>query len=538
MKVLMVVHQFPPQYMTGTELYAMDLALALVAEGHQVSILSAEANLSHHPDYHDRTETYRGLEVHYVEATRPLFPNRVLGEYYRPFLGKRLVELLETERFDVVHFFHFLHLGVSLVEEAWARGVPAVVNLMDFWTICPRITLLKPTHEICVGPDSIPECVQCMRAVDWSGYDDLGGALDLGLLQASDLDRAVAEDRDVASDNSLAAQSAAARARATSIRRSLARASVIIAPSRFLRSMLARNGWREDSMRVLGYAVAESIAATSGSPSPGGMRFGYMGSLVPHKGAYVLVQAFRELDWAEATLTLYGDPRTDAEHAVELRKLAEGDPRVRFAGPFARHEIDRVHSEIDVLVAPSVWYENTPFVMLEALAARIPIVASRLGGLAEIVEDDRSGLLFEAGNAGDLAKVLARFRADPELWSRLRSGIPPVKRLKEHVRELLALYEEVCGRALEHESGDKGSSLDEHGRELEEKVRVLARLNRDACRQIAYLSDVCMITDTEKRRLDRRYLVVRPMALVKKAIFLYRKRRDRIRLERALRNPD
>jgi hypothetical protein len=218
-----------------------------------------------------------------------------------------------------------------------------------------------------------------------------------------------------------------------------------------------------------------------------------------------------------------------AEYAPSLKTLADGDPRIRFAGPYARHEIRRVHSEIDVLVAPSVWYENTPFVMLEAQAAKIPIVASRLGGLAEIVEDGRSGLLFEAGNPGELAEVLARFRADPSLWSRLRAGIPPVKRMPEHIRELLALYEEVRSRpSANHASGDE--SRDEY----EEKVATLARLNHDLCEQIAFLSDLSMTTDTEKRRLDRRYLVVRPVALMKKVLFLYRKRRERIRLERGL----
>jgi glycosyltransferase involved in cell wall biosynthesis len=444
MKVLMVVHQFPPQYMTGTELYAMDLALNLVAAGHSVSILSAAAHWGHHPDYHEWTEAYRGLDVHYVQATRPLFPNRVLAEYYRPFLAKRLVELLERERFDVVHFFHFLHLGVSLVEETWARGVPCVVNLMDFWTICPRITLLKPSHEICGGPDSIPECLRCMRDVEWSGYDMLGVAIDDGILTEADLSRAVPAERLLPNDSSLAAQTAAARARAGTIRKSLSRASAIISPSRFLRSMLVKNGWREDSMRVLGYAVAEALAPASDGPPAGAMRFGYMGSLVPHKGPHVLVEAFRKLAWPQATLTMYGDPRTDREHTIRLRELADGDPRIRFAGPYARHEIRRVHSEIDVLVAPSVWYENTPFVMLEAQAAGIPVVASRLGGLAEIVEDGKSGFLFEAGDADDLAKVLARFRDDPALWSKLRRGVPPVKRMNEHIRELVALYEEIC----------------------------------------------------------------------------------------------
>lgn len=451
----MVVHQFPPQYMTGTELYAMDLGLSLIAAGHEVSILSAEAHHGHVPDYHEWTQTYRGMDVHYLQSTRPLYPNRVLAEYYRPFLGSRFLDLIEEERFDVVHFFHFLHLGVSLLEEAWIRGVPTVVNLMDFWTICPRFTLLKPHHELCGGPSDVSECVRCMRETQWSGYDVLGEAMDERILSRSDL-AVPPEEEWIPNDSSLASQSIAARMRARTIRRAIAHAGAIVAPSRFLRSMLVKNGWDESSMRILTYAVADALGPPEDRPTgdrptedrptnghAGGVRFGYMGSLVPHKGPHVVVEAFRKLDWPGATLTMYGDPRTDKKHSIYLRQLAEGDPRIRFPGPYAREEIRRVHSEIDVLVAPSIWYENTPFVMLEAQAAGIPIVASNLGGLAEIIDEGKSGFLFEYGNSAALAQVLARFRDDASLLARLRAGVPKVKRMTEHIGELVSLYEEV-----------------------------------------------------------------------------------------------
>lgn len=443
----MVVHQFPPKYMTGTELYAMDLGLALIAAGHEVHILSAEQHHGWVPDYHEWTETYRGMDVHYLQSTRPLFPNQVLAEYYRPFLGRRFVDLLQEERFDVVHFFHFLHLGVSLLEEAWVRGVPTVVNLMDFWTICPRFTLLKPHHELCAGPTDVAECVNCMRDTVWSGYGDLGTAMDERSLSRADLAVPPEADLEIPNDGTIAAQSIAARARATTIRRAISKADAIVAPSRFLRSMLVKNGWDGSSMRILSYAVADALGPVPSTNGHAGVRFGFMGSFVPHKGPHVVVEAFRRLDWPQATLTMYGDPKTDPRHSIYLHQLAGDDRRIRFPGGYAREEIRRVHSEIDVLVAPSIWYENTPFVMLEAQAAGIPIVASNLGGLAEIIDEGKSGFLFEYRNPEALANVLARFRDDPTLLARLRAGVPKVKRMKEHVGELVALYEEVREKA-------------------------------------------------------------------------------------------
>jgi glycosyltransferase involved in cell wall biosynthesis len=283
-----------------------------------------------------------------------------------------------------------------------------------------------------------------MRGTEWSGYDVLGTAMDDRILSRADLAVPAEEDLEIPNDSTFAAQSIAARARARTIRRAIAKADAVVAPSRFLRSMLVKNGWNESSMRILTYAVADALgppAHTNGHA--GEVRFGYMGSLVPHKGPHVVVEAFRKLDWPGSTLTIYGDPKTDPRHTIYVRQLAEGDPRIRFPGPYAREEIRRVHSEIDVLVAPSIWYENTPFVMLEAQAAGIPIVASNLGGLAEIIDEGKSGFLFEYGNPAALAQVLARFRDDPTLLPRLRAGVPKVKRMTEHIGELVSLYEEV-----------------------------------------------------------------------------------------------
>lgn len=99
--------------------------------------------------------------------------------------------------------------------------------------------------------------------------------------------------------------------------------------------------------------------------------------------------------------------------------------------------------EIDVLVVPSVWYENSPNVILEAFAHRPPVIASNLGGMAELVKHEKNGLLFAPGNAADLARQLSRVIAHPNLLNRLRAGIEPIKSVKEEMDELEAIYRRV-----------------------------------------------------------------------------------------------
>jgi GT2 family glycosyltransferase len=90
-----------------------------------------------------------------------------------------------------------------------------------------------------------------------------------------------------------------------------------------------------------------------------------------------------------------------------------------------------------------VWIENSPFVIKEAFAAGLPTVASNLGGMAELVQDGRSGLLFTPGDAADLRRVLRRLLDEPSLLPALRSGLPHVKTIDEDAAWTQEVYEEV-----------------------------------------------------------------------------------------------
>ena len=92
------------------------------------------------------------------------------------------------------------------------------------------------------------------------------------------------------------------------------------------------------------------------------------------------------------------------------------------------------------MVVPSLWYENAPLVIREAFAANIPVIATNLGGMAEVVAHEVNGLLFERGNADDLAIQLRRIVEEPGLLGQLYQRVPPVKTIEEESAELAAIY--------------------------------------------------------------------------------------------------
>ena len=174
----------------------------------------------------------------------------------------------------------------------------------------------------------------------------------------------------------------------------------------------------------------------SGDP----ITLGFVGVIRPHKGPHVLLEALRNTKLpTRIWVQLYGDPGTDPAYSERLRELARGLD-VTFQGRFDEAEKPRIYNEMDALVVPSVWYENSPVTIHEAFAAGTPVIASELGGMGELVEYGKNGMLFEAGNAMELARCIERFAGDGGLRERLKRGIPSVKNMEIHAEEMMGLY--------------------------------------------------------------------------------------------------
>jgi hypothetical protein len=126
---------------------------------------------------------------------------------------------------------------------------------------------------------------------------------------------------------------------------------------------------------------------------------------------------------------------------------------LELAGVYRRQEVSRVLRELDVIVVPSLWYENSPNAILESFAHRTPVVASDLGGMTELVREGENGLLFAPGDADDLARQLRRLLDDPHVLSTLRAGISPVKSVAQEMDELDEIYRAVVGNGGRLRSG-------------------------------------------------------------------------------------
>jgi glycosyltransferase involved in cell wall biosynthesis len=213
------------------------------------------------------------------------------------------------------------------------------------------------------------------------------------------------------------------------------------------RRMLVANGSPADKLVLNRLGLSQRTArkpAADQAPTRTPVRFGYVGRLHPSKGLSELARAIAMIPQdVEFHLEIRGpapDPFT-RRYAAELRELLAGDPRVAFEAPVPPADVPRVLAGFDVLLIPSMWFENGPTIALESMAVGTPIVASRVGNLAEIIEDGVTGRLVPAGDVAALSRALVDITRHPagtiDVW---RRALPFPRTMDDVARDYLSLY--------------------------------------------------------------------------------------------------
>ncbi|MEW6746551.1 MAG: glycosyltransferase family 4 protein [Planctomycetota bacterium] len=483
MRLLYVLHQFYPHHITGTEQYVLGLAREARRRGHQVAIFTLEPDfLLGWPGLKVWNDAVEEIPVHRVSIGNVLFANPVLAEYESPIVARVFEDVISKVRPDVVHAFHLRYLGSNQIELARALGLPVVVHLMDFWFLCPHFTLLRPDGRLCAGPAS-PEahCLSCAYAGLHRILEGGGGPREVsfpayapGLLRHTD----------VLGDLLLAAVRRVDRQR-----EALGSSSLIVAPSRFLRETFAANGFDVSRVRVVPYGVDMTRFAGYRKEAGHDLRVGFIGTIAQHKGLHVLIEAFRQVEVREASLHVYGRLDDYPDYARDRRFQARDDDRIHFHGPFAAGELGKVLSGIDLLAIPSLWYENTPFVALEAMAAGIPVLASRLGGLTEVLEDGVNGLSFAPGDAGELRAHLESLARDRARVARMSTAIPRPRTLSDNLDDLERIYGDLMSETKARWTDEpRGEELGAENERLRRELQLRERQVRDLYDQLTALA--------------------------------------------------
>ncbi len=368
MRVLQVAHSVYPLAQAGTEIYADELARALSTAGAEVRLAVPSYALGRTPP-----EAVARLGD-YVRPI-PMSPGGWWGNKLRamsfrgPLWRAELRRLVREFRPDIVHVHHPVGFGLAVLGLLAAEGLPLVLTLPDYWLLCEGVL------RRCGG-----NAWRCACSCAPPAPRTLPGRL--------------------------RAYCAVSLRRQRVLRFVHRHRPTLAAISESTRQAFLQAGFPPDLLTTHRWGIDEapfrqSAPAGHGRRS-GPLRVGYLGSVRHHKGCHVLLDAFTRLG-REAELHFHG--AGNEEYEATLRSAARGRA-VSFHGRFDHSDVPRILSQVDLVVVPSVWEETYCLVFQEAMAARKPVIASSVGGLADRVIDGVNGFLTPPGDVEALTTKL------------------------------------------------------------------------------------------------------------------------------------
>jgi glycosyltransferase involved in cell wall biosynthesis len=383
----MVSSLWPPHVMGGAEIYAGRLAEHLRDRGHEVDVLTHGVTGRHHEAvkaWPYRVDQFAGQPPWNHVAFRAV-------DIYNPQARRALHRLVTEPPADIVHSHSIAGLSTSVLAEAATSSAAHLHTLHDYWLLCRRTTLVRGSGAACTSV-----CGSC-RAI--------GGIRQLLLRRH--------------------------------------RPDMVIAPSHAIAVRHQHLPWAAGRLVELPHPV-ERQERTRMRPmvaSGQSVTFGFAGQLTAAKGVPTLLRAFEPLAGEGHTLVVAGRARDHDGVSVVGRGVVP-------LGWLQGAELDAFYDSIDCLVVPSEWPENAPMVVNEARGRQIPVIASRIGGLPELIDSASQPLLFEAGDVDGLRNAMRRFADDPEIYV---NTDPLGSTWDEHVTAMIELYQ----RAI----AERGSSL-------------------------------------------------------------------------------
>ncbi len=461
-RVLLTVHKFFPEHKAGTEVLTLKVAQELQRRNYEVLVFTASP-----PDTDARHATgemvskyeHDGVKVHSIGESLRLQGYTFEHEFKHPAIGEHFRSVLDEFKPDLLHIFHAQNLSSSIIDVAVERAIPVVCSTTDFWFVCPIVQLKKPDGSVCRGPSALAtNCLSCYTPHLIPPRSELVEKLKqkFPILEAALESGPVPLKRMM--EGSLLAAYVSAKApeaiastvsRPAVLREAANKTRAIMVPTHLMRDIFVENGIKAELIKHVPFGIdsAPLIPFQKKTESPV-LRFGFIGTLFEHKGPDLLIKAFQSLAAdCKAELKIYGDLNQFSDYGNTLTRLVAADSaskdKIHFMGTFPNSQLGDVLQNMDVLVVPSRWYENTPLVIQSALATKTPLIVTNLGGMAELIRHGFNGFVFELNNVNSLAEQMKQLLADPELLERMRDNIAPERTVPQMVDDIESVYRDA-----------------------------------------------------------------------------------------------
>jgi glycosyltransferase involved in cell wall biosynthesis len=433
---------YPPKHTGGTEIYLTGLVRELRALGFSSRVVTPrEAGEA------DKCE-FDGAAV----RTFPVRPLHWRAELYRKADREALDEfrrVIIDQGAEIYHQHSWdMALGAAHLRAAHEAGLKTVLTVHTPWNFCSRGTMVRFGREECDGRIDPLVCATCwmqkhgmpatigrrLAAIPPAASAALGRAMPEKHLASAFFARALGERRK------------------HEFAEMVADADRLVAVCSWLLDALRLNGVPMKKLLLSRYGVDSAFADEAATAlKPAGcdaeqpFRLLYLGRWDPTKGVHVLVEAVEALPTEiEVQLIIHGigEGTKQRNYASAVHRLAAGSPRIKFEPPVPRSRLVATLSQASAVAIPSLWLETGPLVALEAKAAGLPVIGSRLGGIPELIHEPEDGVLVPPGDARAWTEAI-RLLAINRAQKRAPRARDKVRTMRDVAKDMAALYESL-----------------------------------------------------------------------------------------------
>jgi glycosyltransferase involved in cell wall biosynthesis/SAM-dependent methyltransferase len=414
MHILFTVHQFFPVHYTGTERLVLNLCKQMQKMGHRVKVLTYAVTESEGfsercgvlaKEYH-----YQGIPV--IAIRHRNIPALVNYSIFDEQLAEFMDDLLTKDPVDLIHCCHLMRIG-EIVRSAKKQDIPVILTLTDFWLMCPRGIAITEKGVLCEGSNDGTNCKRdCYPGDAWK--DSIPERF---------------------SQTAMVFDYAAG----------------IVSATYFLKMMFENKGYSQN-IHIIRFGKDYNYIRkkTQVYHNDSEITIGYLSSLNPHKGAHLLLEAFMQVNPKNIRIKVFGDTSADPEYFTILKKISRGHSGIEFCGRYDYEEMPEIFETVDIIAVPSLWWENSPLVLLRSLAHNVPAIVSNLGGLTEVIKDGQNGFTFTVGysdsladNSRHLSEIIAKLSEHVEILNDLKKNIRSPPRIEEEAFAYENLYRKI-----------------------------------------------------------------------------------------------
>jgi glycosyltransferase involved in cell wall biosynthesis len=412
-KILIISHAHPEIVKGGGQGVAYQLFKELNNRENCQSVFLAY-DFINTPNHFGTNFSIRNLNTTEIVISGGNFDHFLFSQLNARLVWKDFRDFLNAFQPTVVHFHHYVHLGLEFIREVrnYSNTIPIIITLHEYLAICNHNGQMVNTqkYELCYEANP----ANCQKCFPNKTQEDF-------------------------------------KLRELYIKSFFNLVDLFICPSNFLLNRYISWGISKEKIQYLdnGQNIIPSVSPRLLKAGEHRSRFAYFGQLNTYKGVLVLLEAVEKLPRKIRqiiNLDIYGanlELQSDKFRHKFLELLQKTQDCIQFLGAYQVEEQPKLMANIDWVIVPSIWWENAPLVIEEAFMHKRPVICSNIGGMAEKVEHNISGLHFQVGDSTDLADCIYRAATEPGLWEKLSNGIADRVTIQEVTDQALKIYADI-----------------------------------------------------------------------------------------------